>query len=335
MDELISVIVPVFNVEMYLSKCITSILDQTYKNIEVILVNDGSTDDSGSICDQYAKKDNRIKVIHKKNNGVSHARNIGIDKSNGKWITFVDSDDWIEDNYLEMLLKEAKSQDVDIVLCGHNKVWENNIEKINQMADSRIYNSREYLIKTLNPQTGFGFCHMKLIKRECINEIRFNENLVVCEDALFNMQISKNIEKAYFCSDRLYNYRNNSNSVVKKYDENYENKYLKAIKIIKQHLINDFGENEILQNYYNFVAFHLMLVVVNYCYHPKNKTHNKRKLLKEVCNNKEFKEGIKKSNYENLSLTRKITLFTIKHKLYILTEFICRYRQMQNKGEKK
>ena len=99
-EELISIIVPVYNVEEYLKECIDSIINQTYKRIEIILVDDGSTDKSGKICDDYAKIDKRIKVVHKENGGLSDARNVGISVSSGKYIAFVDSDDWVEKNYV-------------------------------------------------------------------------------------------------------------------------------------------------------------------------------------------------------------------------------------------
>ena len=143
--------------------------------------------------------------------------------------------------------------------------------------------------------------------------------------------MSNNITKAFFCGKALYNYRNNIDSVVKKYDENYAKKYLHSMKTTKKYIFENFKEQEIIQNYYNFVAYHVMLVAVNYCFNLKNLQKNKVKILKEICKYDEFKEGIQKSNYYNISITRKITLFTLKHKLYILTQAICKYRQKQHK----
>ena len=329
MEELISIIVPVYNVEKYLNKCIDSIINQTYRNLEIILVDDGSPDNCGKICDEYAKKDKRIKVIHKKNGGVSSARNKGIENASGYWISFVDADDWIEKDYIKILVNNK--EDADIVLCGYNRVNKNKIEKVNGNGEKLIYNSKEYLIKTLNPQTGIGFINMKLIKKKCIERIRFDENLKVGEDAFFNIQISPNIKKAVFIKKAVYNYRINNDSVVKKYDENYADKYLYSMQTIKKYIFKNYEKEEIRQNYYNFVAFHVLLVAVNYCYNKENKTKNKIKKLQEICNYTEFKEGIQKSNYDNLSLTRKITLFTVKHQVFLLTSLICIIRQLQNK----
>ena len=105
MDDLISVIVPIYNVEKYLKQCIDSIINQTYKKLEIILVDDESPDECGIICDEYQKKDSRVRVIHKKNGGVSSARNVGIDIATGKWITFIDSDDWIDEEYFNIMLE--------------------------------------------------------------------------------------------------------------------------------------------------------------------------------------------------------------------------------------
>lgn len=115
-DELISIIVPVYNVEKYLVQCLNSICNQTYKNLQIILVDDGSEDLSGKICDEYQEKDKRIHVIHKKNEGLSEARNVGVQMAMGKYVGFVDSDDWIELDMYEILWKWLKKQ-IQIVLC--------------------------------------------------------------------------------------------------------------------------------------------------------------------------------------------------------------------------
>ena len=333
MKDLISVIVPIYNVEKYLAECIESIIKQTYKNLEIILINDGSTDLSCEICNEYKEKDNRIKVINKKNEGVSSARNTGIDVSKGSYLTFVDSDDWIEDNFVEILYNKAKEKNADVVLCGYNRIIGNSKESINFVKKEYEFASEEYLINTLNPQTGFGFCHMKLFEKKCIGSVRFKEDLKVGEDALFNEEISANIKKAIFIEKNLYNYRINANSVVRKFDVNYVEKYQKAMTESKKYILENFEKNQIVrQNYYNYVAYHVLLIAVNYCFHPNSK--NGKDKLRDVCNINEFKECIKKCNYDNLSWTRKITLFTIKYKMHGVTKFICKIRQKQNSSNR-
>ncbi|MGN1300444.1 MAG: glycosyltransferase family 2 protein [Clostridia bacterium] len=334
MNDLISVIIPVYKVEKYLEQCISSVIRQTYRNLEIILVDDGSPDNCPKICDEYAKKDNRIRVIHKKNGGVSSARNIGIDKAKGKWIAFIDSDDWVEENYIERLHVCAVKENADIALCGYNRIIFNKIEKINSSGKINRYSGNQYLTNSLNPQTGFGLCHMKLINRKIIKNIRFDESLEVGEDALFNIMITKNIKCAVNNNESLYNYRINTNSVVRRFDEKYDKKYLDSMLKCKRYLDKEYCNNkEIMQNYYNYVAYHVMLVSVNYCFNPDNNiTYLKKvKSLREICQYSEFKDGIEKSNYNNISRTRQITLFTLKHKLYFITSMICICRQKQNR----
>lgn len=331
MEELISVIVPIYNAEKYLEQCIKSIVNQTYKNIEIILVDDGSIDESHKICDEYKEKDSRIIVVHKKNGGVSSARNTGLNLAKGDWIAFIDADDWVEKEYLEELICNAKEKNVNISMCGYNRISNNGNKEKKSNNKKEIVDSKEYLIRALNPQTGYGFVPLKIINKKIIKNIKFNQNLTVGEDALFNMEIAPNINKAFYCNKALYNYRNNSESVVKKFDHNYAKKYLKSMQECKKYIFEEYKDENIRQNYYNFVAFHVMLVAVNFCYHPNNKIKNKTKLLKEICSYQDFKEGIEKSNYSNISLTRKITLFTLKHRLYFFTSIICNIRQGQNR----
>ena len=125
----ISVVVPVYNIEKYIHKCIESLIHQSMKDIEIILVDDGSFDKTGEICDSYAKCDNRIIVIHKSNEGLSSARNVGIEASNSDYIMFVDGDDWVEANFCELPYNYAKNKNVDLVLFAHNRVNENGKKK--------------------------------------------------------------------------------------------------------------------------------------------------------------------------------------------------------------
>lgn len=330
-EDLISVIVPIYNVEKYLDKCIQSIINQTYKNLEIILVDDGSTDNCPKICDDFAKKDERIKVIHKKNEGVSSARNIGLDEASGIWISFVDGDDWLECDFCKTLMKNITENNADIGLCSYNRVVSNKVEKIS-LIKNEVVDSRKFLINCLNPQSQFGSCCMKIIKSSAIYKLRLNENLDVAEDALFNIELSEKIKKVVTLEEKLYNYRINMSSAVKRFKQDYVLKYEKAMKAARKYIIENYtNDNEIITNLANFISFHVMLIAVNYCFHPENNEKNKIKLLKKVCNIEIFKEGILNSNYNGFSITRKITLFTLKYRLYYLTKLICIFRQMQNR----
>lgn len=330
--NLISIIVPVYNCEKYIERCINSILKQTYKNIEVLLINDGSKDKSLQICERYAQKDNRIIVFEKENEGVSSARNLGIEKSHGEFITFVDSDDYLEENFCEEMIKRAYKYSVDYVTCGYKRVYDNgHIEYINNDCSEKVITSNNYLNFLLNVQMGYGFAHMKLIRKRAIRNIKFDKNLKVGEDALFNVMLCNNLKKVLIYNKSLYNYYFNSDSVVRKFDENYDKKYIKSMEIMTQYINEKYKNSKTIEtNLQNYIAYHVLLICVNFCYHPQNEKKG-IKLVKEICNYSLFKKAIKNSNYSNLSITRKISLFTLKHKLYFIMKIICEIRQKQFK----
>ena len=149
MEDLISVVVPIYNVENYIKKCVDSILSQTYKNLEIILVDDGSPDNCPQICDEYAQKDNRIKVIHKENGGLSDARNAGIDISKGKFITFIDSDDYIEKDYVEVLYNSIKENASDMAIGSHKAIYDNGTILNKETGEKSVLDSKNVLERIL------------------------------------------------------------------------------------------------------------------------------------------------------------------------------------------
>lgn len=200
----ISIIIPVYNVEKYLSKCLDSVINQTYKDIEIICINDGSTDNSFGILEDYAQKDIRIKIINKKNEGVSIARNIGINQSNGEYIIFLDSDDWIESNTCELSIDCIKKHDADICCFGINEIVKDNInirEWESPALKKEILQLEDKKILMVNA------CG-KLFKRSFLlnNNISFPEMIKTGEDAIFNLTCLCNNAKYITLNERLYNY---------------------------------------------------------------------------------------------------------------------------------
>ena len=173
-QPLISVIIPVYNVELYIQTCMKSVLRQTYTNLEIILVDDGSTDKSGLICDKYKKEDKRIKVIHKKNGGLSDARNIGIDLSSGEYITFIDSDDAVDPDYIEYLYKIITEKCCQISLCSFQLEFENKKKRyLMGNGKEELLSTRECLEKILyHDQISVSACG-KLYRRDLFNKIRY------------------------------------------------------------------------------------------------------------------------------------------------------------------
>ena len=216
---LISVIVPIYKTEKYICKCIESIINQTYKNLEIILVDDDSPDDCGNICDRYAQRDKRIKVIHKKNEGAAIARNIGINIATGEYVSFVDSDDWIDLDLYERLLKKIKSDD-DMIIFGLRYVNPNNY-KINELSFENVkfevndenVNRLFNLIKT----GGIGYTCNKIYRRENIKNVEF-EKIRICEDLCFSLKVLNKV-KYIRCVDVIgYNYLQHTESVLHKSD---------------------------------------------------------------------------------------------------------------------
>ena len=173
MDELISVLVAVYNVDKYIAKCLDSLLNQTYKNIEIIIVDDGSTDNSKKICNEYAQKDSRIKLYEIEHGGLSKVRNYGISVAKGNYIYFVDSDDYLDNDILETLYRNIKKENADISCCSFYEVFKNKVVKKNLKDEYFIMNSRESIIKSFQDD-GLGvYAWNKLFKRELFNNIEF------------------------------------------------------------------------------------------------------------------------------------------------------------------
>lgn len=220
MQPKVSVIVPVYNVENYVRQCIESILAQTFTDWELLLVDDGTLDNSGCICDEYAQQDSRIRVFHKKNGGVSSARNLGLENAKGKWITFVDSDDFIGPRYLEQLnASTIVSPKIDFVHCGlqnyvNGEVSINQRYEINESSDcATVFNKFRGLIVA------------KWFKRDIIikNKIRFDERMKIAEDYVFTVDYIRCIERYAFsdCIDYFYRIHQQSATRAKRTMDDY------------------------------------------------------------------------------------------------------------------
>lgn len=212
-SALISVIVPVYNVEKYLNRCIQSIVDQTYKNLEIILVDDGSPDHCPQMCDAWAKTDSRIRVVHKKNGGVAAARNSGLVAANGDYIGFVDSDDYISPQMYDELYTLLLKYNADGAACAIVRESSNGYLEDWSDGSLRLFNKRE-LLKWIGEAEGLLPVHLgnKLFSAQCVHGVRF-QKFKYAEDTLFNFQVAQNINKLVLKSEPYYHYNNNSDSV--------------------------------------------------------------------------------------------------------------------------
>lgn len=205
----ISVIVPVYNVEKYLEDCINSIINQTFKNFELILVDDGSTDKSGEICDKFAQIDNRIRVIHKQNTGQADSRNIAIKICKGEYIIFVDSDDYIHNKLFEITYKEAKKYNSNLVVYDYIKIGENDnkIRRITNNYEVKKYNNINAINQLFGNKSGqFYLACTKLYKRNIFDNIEFPKNKIY-EDELIMHEVLYSSSKVLYIPIKLYYYR--------------------------------------------------------------------------------------------------------------------------------
>lgn len=307
----ISIIIPVYNVEKYLKKCIESIISQSFREIEILLIDDGSSDNSGKICDLYALKDNRIKVFHKENEGVSTARNYGIEKATGEWISFVDSDDWLAREYCEILEKESK--DVDLIFytsCNHYLDNSKRVSIPNQIISStrnEIEKTIYYLkYNNLNYEF-FGYTWNKCFKSDIIKKhnIKFIEGLSVKEDEIFTMTYCRYIKSLSVTPHIIYNYRilNTGLTARKKNSKDFlllaEN-IIEGIPFYKEQKLINYEYDKGIEYYY--IAMQL-----------SNSFKETQYISKRIRNIYKTNSNLIKSNKN---------LFLIKFQLYIIKKII-------------
>ena len=213
--DLISIIVPAYKVEPYLDRCIRSIAEQTYTNLEIILVDDGSPDNCPAMCDAWAAKDSRIRVIHKENGGLSDARNAGMAVANGDYIAFVDSDDWVERDYIGAMYRALKDTDADIAACDVRWVWEQKLpEPIRAVEYPRRKVSRKEALTELVENRGFRqVAWNKLYKKEMLAGERYPVGRLH-EDEFFTYRILDKAQRLVYVEAPLYNYLQRSGSIM-------------------------------------------------------------------------------------------------------------------------
>lgn len=314
-EPLISIIVPVYNAEQYLHRCIESIVSQTYSNIEIILIDDGSNDKSGEICDEYSKKDKRIKVFHKDNTGVSDTRNFGIKKATGSYIGFVDSDDCIHRNMFQ-LLEENMREEVDVVICDISKKIINNLNIIDyKMEKIDIEKFTKIFFKIGTQRCEYYFCN-KLFKRKLFNTKTFNEKIRVGEDTLAMYYMLKKIRVVAHVKLPLYFYIDNNTNVSSNFSEK-DFDLLKVWDIIfwdaqKSNKYIEYAQLNRCRTDYTL----LMRIALNYNIDDIKSMDIQRTLLENLKNNERL---LLKAN---IPISRKLTIFLFCRDYYFFANII-------------
>lgn len=304
MHEL-SVIVPVYKVEKYLSRCIDSILNQDYRDFELILVNDGSPDNCGKICDEYALKDGRIKVIHKENGGLSSARNVGIDISEGKYITFIDSDDYIHPKMFSQLINEMKVQKADISICSYKSTTKNeedaSISNIFSVLDKYDSIKRMNFISFI---TAWG----KIYKTELFNDIRYPIGKYH-EDEFTTYKLFYKSNKLIYTEDELYFYYTNPESIIQ---SSFSEKNLDALEAFTERIMFFEEKKEFELTKLSNNALISRIMYSHQCISREKSIKNKSVLKKKALS---YLDKSKKKEY--------VSHLPLKQKLWSKMFFIC------------
>ena len=284
--ELISIIVPIYNTDCYLRQCLDSIINQSYKNFEVLLVNDGSVDDSAMICKEFAEKDSRIRYFEKENGGVSSARNLGLKNVKGNYITFVDSDDWIEENYLEVLYNALKENEVDVAISTHKDFnMDDNLYYLPFYSEEQLHTldigkvSRDEFLE-LFPELSslnhdFNCAVSKLFKADVVKNLLFDESINYGEDLDFFFNLYLNVSSIYYVNQPTYIYRQHQTSASNNCLESHaiseiriyekilkkimeigilNHSYIEKFKIILYFRLSQFPDSQVLKSYESFIS---------------------------------------------------------------------------------
>lgn len=317
--EKVSIVVPVYNAKNYIKRCIESLVCQTYHNLEIILVDDGSSDGSEKICDEYAKEDDRIKVIHKKNSGVSDSRNAGIEAADGDYILFVDSDDYINENTVEDNLKTAIEKNADIVIfCFKYIITDSNEEKDNGYGEDFSGNAeaffRQCLVKIIDKEL-LNAPWNKLIKTNLIknNNLSFKPEYSICEDMIFSVETISASSNIVINSKIYYNYvLKSTGSLVFGFYPNYFDAlsefYLKSSDYNNKYHDN-LKQKKCIDSKYAKLAIMYLKQIVCESEWEKDKCVNK---ISEITNNPMLRTALDNAD---LNYKKSLVRFLIKHRL--------------------
>lgn len=304
-EKIVSIIVPIYNAQKYLNRCIESITNQSYKSIDIVLVNDGSSDNSLKICRHYAQQDSRIKLIDIPNGGVSNARNVGIHNCSGEYVQFVDSDDYIEEEMTLSLVKTMEQNNVDFVVCGFITLNGQKSEKSTTKSKYNILEKKDIAdnaIDLFNISFFNSSCN-KLYKKVLIIK-DFDVDFKIGEDMLFNLAYLENIQKVSVINESYYNYILNDASATHIISEDKIFRQIELHNKVKSWFENNMSESTAIIKHLNQnIVANLMNLVVGYCY-GKIKFAKKIKIVKQVSNEQVMIENLEQ--YIPYSLEHKL-----------------------------
>lgn len=347
-DVLVSIVLPIYNIsEEFLKKCIDSLIEQTHKNIEIILVDDGSTNNSLELCNNYSNIDKRIKVIHQENSGVSVARNRGLENSDGKYVCFIDPDDWVKTNYIEKLLNCIEKNQAEFALCNCMVSYSNTERK----NDFMIFNEPEKLLdenqvtelqkqligkkicQYYPPEVAAGVPWAKMFKKDFLlkNNLKFIPGMIRMQDNIFCLYAYELSNKVCFVNDRLYVYRKEYGSACFKFSpriiEYFEKYYEETLKFMTKYKKDE--------NW--FKAFYMKELTsfnsyfTQYFFNKQNKKDYKSIKLEinNLLSKDIYQKALSNIDYSFLTSLEKIFVFLLKKRLYKILNILVKVRNIK------
>ncbi|MEQ8155642.1 MAG: glycosyltransferase [Clostridiaceae bacterium] len=347
-NETISIIVPIYNAEKTLDRCLKSLVEQTYSGLQILLIDDGSKDNSYQICEAWAKKDNRIQVVRQKNSGVSAARNRGIDIATGKYITFVDADDYLFDKACEAMLSSLIKESVDIVIGNkvfliNNKIFNNKLYKKDLIIRENNKDLFEldmftYRFDDLMNKVEYLSCGVtaKLFKKSLIDKyrLRFLENCHYGEDVLFNLHILESAKRVAYINNNVYCFCVNQQSSTRQYKKFWLESQKMFIKNIDE-FINKYNKDErFSQASLMMKATRVSALGVSYFFHPDNPDSFKEQYKQFIAfiNDESYKHAINHVKYKLLNRNQKFIITFLRLKLSVIFALICKYKNYRSRN---
>lgn len=337
-EELVTLIIPVYNIEKYITRCLESVVSQTYSNLQIILVNDGSIDNSSEICQEFAQKDERIVLINKQNEGVSKARNKAIQYIKGKFVMFIDGDDWIDQNCVEICERKMHENQLDLLMFPYIREYKNKsiVRKLYARGTVFLEEARDKVLRSLigprqeelNDPTNMERLNAvwgKMYRADYLKQLEFEEiSEIGAEDLWFNILYANNVKKAQYIEDTYYHYNKvNISSITKKDNADVTTRWFNLYRRIESFIENECTDTEedyktCLNNRIIINLLGINLRVMN----TSNSIWKKRKTLKEILNKEEYKEAFRKFSFKNLGLKWKAYYLSCKYKRIFLVMFI-------------
>lgn len=345
---LISIIIPIYNVEKYIHETLGCIINQTFNNWECILVDDGSSDKSPAICDEYAKKDKRIRVIHKPNGGLVSARNAGFGVITGDWHMYLDGDDWIDVNTCEELVKVINQHpDMDVIFWKFLQEFNGKSVKSKMnwvcQADEQIYVGRQchnLALNTMIYSSGLTTAYAKLINTNWAktNEIRHDDRLRQGEEGVeFTLRLFYNAKKALYLNRYWNHYRYTPGSITKQVNEKNTVYITDCFKVMQEDIESFENKEVVMRMFYQRVVYGLIAIAMSTYFHPNNTDSiflRIKKYSSVIKSNAIYQEAIKKCPLDKMDTFRIVTLYFLKLRLYVFLQLISNIKQFMLKRGK-